>query len=522
MRAIVYLWLRSLKNRFLLVLKKPLILVLYLLLLGFVGYMIFGLGVSGEAPKEKVISGYSAILFGVFFFIAGISVMTGLKQGTALFSMADVNFMFVAPISPRKILVGGILKQAGILLAASVFMIFQYPNMRNAAGLDGYALLGLMASYALIGFASQILSALLYAFCAGSSKRRNYVNYALSLICIGIVGGFFLFMPGKGDLQTALTMYFSADAWNYFPFVGWARGLAVCFASYQWTGAVLYFVLILLGTLVCALLLQRTHMDYFEDVLLAAERANQKQEDAKAGRFTSSQGEVSAKIVRDKGPLYGTGALAFTGRILREQSRSGIFVVDLYSLGAFAGPIMGLLFLPKEAIESGWLWGVLNMSVWMMIFLNMTGGVARELQYPVLYLAPANAWSKLMAVLLPQIEKALVDGVLFAILGVLLYHGTFLEGVTAVLCYASISLLYMAGMLIVERVLGPSKNKALVMTVYIVILLLLVMPGMIVSMILSESIPGLLTYFLFIGWNILISMLIVFFSRGILHDIDLA
>ena len=521
MRAIVYLWLRSLKNRFLLVLKKPAVLVLYLLILGFVVYMLFGPALSREAPGTKEISGYSAILFGVFFFISGISVMTGLKQGTALFSMADVNFLFVAPVSPRKILVGGILKQAGILLAASIFMIFQYPNMRNAAGLDGYALLGLMASYALIGFSSQILSALLYAFCAGSSKKRNYVNYALSLICVGIVGGFLLFLPGRGDMQTALTQYFSADAWNYFPFVGWARGLAVSFASYQWAGAMLYTVLLLLGTLVCALLLQRTNMDYFEDVLLAAERANQKQEDAKAGRFTS-QGEVSAKIKRDKGPLYGAGALAFTGRILREQSRSGVFLLDLYSLGAFAGPIMAMLFMPREVLNDGWLWGVLNMSVWMMIFLNMTGGIGRELQYPVLYLAPVNAWNKLMAVLLPQLLKAVVDGVLFAILGVLLFHGTFLEGVTAVLCYASISLLYMAGMLIVERVLGPNKNKALIITVYIVLLLLLVMPGMIGSMILSESIPGIMTYFIFTAWNILVSMLVVFFSRGILHNIDLA
>lgn len=522
MRAIVYLWLKSLKNRCLLVLKKPLVLVLYLLLAGYICYMLFGLAVSGEPPKTREVTGYSAILFGVFLFITGISVMTGLKQGTALFSMADVNFLFVAPVSPRKILVGGILKQAGILLAASVFMIFQYPNMRNAAGLDGYALLGLMASYALIGFASQILSALLYAFCAGSSKRRNGVNYALTAICAGIVGGFLLFSRGSGDLQTALTRYFSADAWNYFPFVGWARGLAVSFAQYQWGSAVLYTIMILLGTLVCALLLQRTNMDYFEDVLLAAERANQKQEDAKAGRFTSSQGEVSAKIKRDKGPLYGTGALAFTGRILREQSRSGVLLLDLYSLGAFAGPIMGMLFLPKEALEGGWLWGVLSMTAWVMMFLNMTGGVARELQYPVLYLAPASAWSKLMASLLPQIGKAVADGVLFAALGVVLFQGTLAEGVVALLCYASISMLYMAGMLVVERLLGPTKNKVLIIIVYIVLLLLLVMPGMIGSMILSESIPGMLTYFLFIAWNILISMLVVFFCRGILHNIDLA
>ncbi len=521
MRAIVYLWTRSIKNRFLMVLKKPFILILYLVIIGFLGYMLFGPAISGDMPKTKELTGYAAILVGVFFFITGISVMTGLKQGTALFSMADVNFLFVAPISPRKVLVGGILKQAGILLAASVFMIFQYPNMRNAAGLDGYALLGLMVSYALVGFASQILSALLYAFCAGSTKRRSYVNYALTAIVVGIVGGFLLFSQGKGDLQTALKLFFGADAWNYVPFVGWARGIAVSFASYDWGGAALYTVMVLLGTLICAFLLQRTNMDYFEDVLLAAERANQKQEDAKAGRF-STQGDVSTKIKRDKGPLTGMGALAFTGRILREQSRSGVFLLDLYSLGAFAGPIMGMLFLPREALESGWLWGVISMSAWVMMFLNMTGGVARELMYPVLYLAPVNAWNKLMAVLLPQIGKALVDGVLFAALGVVLFRGTLMEGVMALLCYASISMLYMAGMLVVERVLGPNKNKVLVIVVYIGLLLLLVMPGMIGSMILSESMPETLTYVIFVAWNVVVSMLAVFFCKGLLHNIDMA
>ena len=183
---------------------------------------------------------------------------------------------------------------------------------------------------------------------------------------------------------------------------------------------------------------------------------------------------------------------------------------------------MGMLFLPREALESGWLWGVISMSAWVMMFLNMTGGVARELMYPVLYLAPVNAWNKLMAVLLPQIGKALVDGVLFAALGVVLFQGTLMEGVMALLCYASISMLYMAGMLVVERVLGPNKNKVLVIVVYIGLLLLLVMPGMIGSMILSESMPETLTYVIFVAWNVVVSMLAVFFCKGLLHNIDMA
>ena len=92
----------------------------------------------------------------------------------------------------------------------------------------------------------------------------------------------------------------------------------------------------------------------------------------------------------------------------------------------------------------------------------------------------------------------------------------------ALLCYASISMLYMAGMLVVERVLGPNKNKVLVIVVYIGLLLLLVMPGMIGSMILSESMPETLTYVIFVAWNVVVSMLAVFFCKGLLHNIDMA
>ncbi len=520
MNAIVYSWTRSLKNRFLQVLKKPFLIILYLLMVGALGFVLFGMPSLQDAAGEKHVTGYAAILIGVFLFILGLSVVTGLKQGTALFSMADVNLLFVSPVSPRKVLMAGILRQAGVLLAASIFMVFQYPNMRNA-GLDGYALLGLMAAYALLGFSSQVISALLYAFCAGSAQRRKAVNNGITVLCAAIALGFFLSMrTGTVDIKTALVAFFGADWWNYVPFLGWARGLAVALATYQWGGAVVYMLIFLIGIFLCVLLLQKTQMDYFEDVLLAAERANQKQQDAKEGRI-SVQGDVSAKIKREKGPLYGHGALAFTGRILREQSRSGVWLLDMYSLGALAGPVMALIFMPQAAMEGGWLWGVLNMSVWVMIFFNLTGGIARELNYPVLYLAPAGAFQKLAASMLPQLMKAAVDGLFFAVFSTLVFHGTILEGIFGWASYFGVSTLYAAGVLIVERVLGANKNKALIMVVYIFLLMLLVMPGLIGAMILSESAPAVVAYLVFLLWCFVISALSVFFCRGVLHNIDL-
>ena len=156
-----------------------------------------------------------------------------------------------------------------------------------------------------------------------------------------------------------------------------------------------------------------------------------------------------------------------------------------------------------------------------MIFFNLTGGIARELNYPVLYLAPAGAFQKLAASMLPQLMKAAVDGLFFAVFSTLVFHGTIMEGIFGWASYFGVSTLYAAGVLIVERVLGANKNKALIMVVYIFLLMLLVMPGLIGAMILSESAPAVVAYLVFLLWCFVISALSVFFCRGVLHNIDL-
>jgi len=521
MNAIGYLWRRSLKNRLLQVLKKPLILVMYLLLLAFLLFVLFG--IPAEQPQGKQnFSGYAAVLIGVFLFIAATAVVNGMKRGMALFSMADVNLLFKAPVSPRTILLGGIAKQAGTLLLASVFLLFQYPNMQRMAGLDTAALMGLLVAYVLMGISTQAFSALLYAFCAGSEKRRKGVYAALFALILGMAAAFLLQLGKTQDVRGALTAFFGSDGWDYVPLVGWARALAIAFARGQWTTALLYGALLLLSVAAFTLLLQRTDMDYYEDVLLAAERANQAQEDAKAGRFATSQGSVSARAGREMGPMFGRGAAAFTGRILREQARGGVLLLDAYSFGAAAGPLICMVTFDKATLAEAGLWPVFGMTAWMMMFLYMSSGLTRELSYPVLYLAPSSPWRKLMAVLLPQLMKAAVEGVLFAALVMLLFHAGLAEGVIGVLVYVSIAMLYAAAVLAVERILGASRNKALILLVYVGLLLLAVTPGMVGAIMLTDVLTPRLSYLAFAAWNAALAMLIVFLFRNLLHSMDVA
>jgi hypothetical protein len=343
--------------------------------------------------------------------------------------------------------------------------------------------------------------------------------FDVSLAAILLLFALFFIRNGN-SIRESLTSFFGSDAWNYVPVIGWSRGLAIAITEHQLWSALLFAALMCISAIGFTMLLQRTDMDYFEDVLVAAERASQIKEDAKAGRLPSAAGESVRKVNREQGPLWGNGALAFTGKLFREQSRSGVLLFDITTLSAAACPLLSMIVFDSDMLTHAGLWGVFGMTAWVMIFLNLKSGIAKELNYPVLYLAPSSAFRKLIAVLLPQTFKAAIDGLIFGVLIFILLHRTPAESLAAWLTYASISILYTAGMVLVERILGSNRNTMLIMFVYIMLLLLLVVPGIVMASIVFGT--GPFGYLLFAAWNIAISLLLILCCRNVLHSMDIA
>ncbi|MDL2218635.1 putative ABC exporter domain-containing protein, partial [Christensenellaceae bacterium OttesenSCG-928-M15] len=401
---------------------------------------------------------------------------------------------------------------------ASLFMLFQYPNMaRN--GLPPISLLGLVVAYALMGINTNLLAAVIYAFVAGNSKRRKrvYDALALSLLVMLLLG---VWTALKSDtMLDGVVRFLGSDNWNYIPVFGWARGLAIAFATSDFAMVALFMALMAAGIGGTALLLVRTDMDYYEDVLLAAERANQAREDARAGRI-AEQGEVSRRIKRNAGPLKGRGAMAFTFRILREQSRRGIGMLDMGTLGAAAGPLFSLIFFDTEMIADAGLWPVLIMTMWLMIFLQMQSSFARELSYAPIYLAPVSSFQKLIGIMLPGVIKSMADAVVFAACIYFFFGASVFHAAATWLIYISIAFLFSAGLLLVERILGASRNKVLVMMVYLILLLVLAIPGVFLAQALTAS--EFFGYMIYAAYNIFIGCLVVFLCRNILHQMDVA
>lgn len=208
MKALLYLLRKTIQNALRELVKKPVTLIPYLVI---VGLLIFSATMTSGEPAGEVrnLNAYAAIVNGVFLLIFCTSLLQGLKQGMALFSMADVNLLFTAPVNPRKILIYGVVRQAGILVLASVCMLAQYPNLRMNCGLGGEAVAGLMIGYILVGVFCQLFSANLYALCAARPQWRKRVDAMLKGFMVLLAIGVVIFAMRGGDFVSAL-VHFSA------------------------------------------------------------------------------------------------------------------------------------------------------------------------------------------------------------------------------------------------------------------------------------------------------------------------
>ena len=99
----------------------------------------------------------------------------------------------------------------------------------------------------------------------------------------------------------------------------------------------------------------------------------------------------------------------------------------------------------------------------------------QELLKPYIYLSPASSFAKLVWSAMSTILKPVIAGVIvFTVLGIYM-HATPLTAILCMLIYASMGVLYIAGSILSDRILGTIANKGLIMMLYMVVLLLMEM-----------------------------------------------
>lgn len=529
MSAIAYMLRKSLKNAVLELLHHPLKLILYL----FIGGMVIFGGVSAiSAPAEEDVLLDVRILEGVYLVILLIvlvpTLLLGMNSGTTLFSMSDVSMLFVSPISPKKILVYGIVKQMSTTLLV-MFCFLAYGGIAvKLFGIEVWQAILLLAGIAVMLILTQLLTILIYSFVNGNETRIRVAKTCVFLLVAYIIACIGLHVYQNGLTPENALQAISLPMINYIPFVGWMKGLLFAILYGQQSQIFLYGGLLAAGVIASALLFLRSKADYYEDVLQNTESTYEMRKAVKEGRITAKNMNRKNIKVRDTGLGKGFGASAFFYKQMREiKRRSRLAFVNSNTFVLLAVALFVGFIINKNAGDGGMtpslrMMVILIMGVYMTFFTNAAGEWSREIMSPYLYLVPEPPLKKLVWASLTSLLKPLVDGLVVYTACGILFQASPAAIVICILVFTSFGAIFTSSNILSQRVFGQMANKGLILMLYMLLLILIVAPGLIVGLVMLFvfEVPGVMMGIPVFLWNFIASAGIYLLCKTTLHDME--
>lgn len=532
MNAMLYLIRKEIKNSLLDMIRHPGKLILYLFLIALLLYTFFTQAKSQPQVDHLDFRILHGIYLGIMFLIGLPVIFTGLKSGATFFRMSDVNYLFVSPISPRKILAYGLVKQMGSSLLAVFFLLFYSGMASEAFGIVPWQMVALVFGIALLLFTTQLITLLIYGFVSGNPSRVKKVQACLYVL-VGLAALFVIekALTGGSPLEDLLAAV-ASPILTFLPVFGWVKGLVFAILEGGSTEIILYTVLNVIALGGSLLLFLRSNPDYYEDVLQSTESTYEVQKAVKEGRSLQKNNLPAAKVrVGQTGIGHGWGANTFFYKHLlqhRRKSRLLFFSASTVVLTVIA-VVMGVFLQHvtgdnSDRMPSGMIMGIcLALCCYILFFFNMAGDWSMELMKPYIYLVPEKPFQKLVWASISTVLKPAMDSVvIFTVLAVFLKANP----ATAVICmllYTSVGFIYVSSNVLFERLFGQMANKGLIMLFYILLLMVLLAPGVVISAVLYfnfSSLPGLIVGLPDVIWNIGVSLGIFAACRNMLSTVE--
>ncbi len=516
MNALPYLFFTTMKNRIVSFFKKPANWIVTVIIAGLLGFVIFA-GGMGENTSFRPITELYAIVSILYIAMFAFTAYRGVHRGTTLFTLADIHLLFPAPIKPQKILLYGLVKQMGTSLTIGFFLLFQYAWVHQQYGVPITFLLLVLLGYGLTLFLGQLTAMTLYSITHKSEKKRKASKTALLSLC-GLAALYVLLPVFPNTSVWALTgaEQLSRLPMLLFPAGGWMRALVTGIWEAQWAQVIWSLGVTLAWTVTGVVLLDREQTDFYEDVLKATETLHQTLALRKEGKMQEVLPE-NVKVGKtgiNKG--FGASVLYYKHRL--ESRRARRFLLDTMSMIMLLSSLVFAFIMRGEGLLPGFAF-----ATYMQLFSISSGRWVKELARPYIYLMPETSFRKLIHCLRESALGFMLEAALLMIPMGLMLKLPLLDIAFMVLARISFSLLFVAGNLLIEKLFSGMKLKVLLMLFYFLIMLLLVLPGTVLSIVLttanvlflSLNITVLVILTLV---NILLAPLIFFLCRNVLNN----
>lgn len=534
MGSILYLLRKNIKNGIVDAFRHPMKLIVYGFIAASLVYAVVR-GFTMEVDVDDILD--IRILYGAYlallYFISIPIMLKGLSTGSSFFTMGDVNNLFVAPVSPKKLLVYGIGKQ----LATSLFLVVCFSAYGSMAlkmfDLSWQNALLLVGGIALMLFMVQIITLLIFCLCSAKPSLNTILKYFIYFLAVYALGTTIAFMFIRGMTLENLFTAISQPYLQYVPIIGWVHGFIFGLMYGSGTHILLYGLLLLLCCIVSIVLFCLTKLDYYEDVLQNAENYYEFRESIRTGNITDKVMLGNKKILlRKTGINKGSGAAAIFFKHLREGARRSRFMffnintIVLLGVTAVIGLAMKSSFSDSEKVTVIYI-AVVVICAYIQFFFSAAGDWVKELNKPYIFLIPDSPVKKLIMAGATSIIKPFVDGVISFVFLWILVGGNLFDVLICTMVYGSFGCIYISSNILAQRIVGLSGNRGVFITFYMGIMVLLMIPGIFVGILLISAVPKEWLVFAasvvglpVLVWNLFISLMIFMLCKNLLNNIE--
>lgn len=364
------------------------------------------LGIEPEEIVELVVGG---IILVVFVFQA----ISADKNGSKIFLPADVNLLFSSPMKPQSVLLFRLMTQLGTSILASVYLLFQLPNLVLNLGLSIWVALAMIATWCLTIVIGKLLQILLYIVCSTNVKLKSHLRNGIYVFLLVIAGAYLLYWKTSGEhYMVAATGFFNGSVSRFIPLWGWLKGFCMFAIEGNIVGLLVSFAAIVVGGSLLTYIIWHIKADFYEDAMAKSEETAEllaAAQSAKGGvTVIRRKKDRSDKLHRD-GMRHGSGANVFFHKAMYNRFRFSHLGIFTKTSETYLVAAIGTAVLCRFVIQTNALIPIILTLGALTFFRAMGNPLEQDTQMDHFLLIPESTWHKLFWSLLGGTANCFLD-----------------------------------------------------------------------------------------------------------------
>lgn len=350
------------------------------------------------------------VVGGIALAVLAFSVALADKSGGSIFLMGDVNLLFPAPLLPQSVLLFRLVMQAGTSIVATVYLLFQIPNLVMNLGLGAGAAFAMLGAWFFLMLYSKLLSVLIYTVFTTRPGAKRYLRPALwgALLVVGIF--YYLYARTQPDYLVGALGFFNGPYTRYIPIWGWLKGLVLFAMEGHVAGALLSLAALLLFAVLLIAVIWRIKADFYEDAMARSEETAERQAQAQNARpqLQKRAKDRTVRLTRD-GLTRGAGASVYFFKAMYNRFRFAHLHVFTKTSETYLAVSLGICALQIFVIKTAFFPAVALALGGFAFFRSLGNPIAQDVDQDSFFLVPDSAHKKVFFSFLAGVTNTALD-----------------------------------------------------------------------------------------------------------------